>query len=470
MKRIILKRSIILLLIIGFVLFLMSIKSNAASISISTSKSTVSPGERFTVTVSANGGAGYVNLSASNGSLSSGQLDLMLQSSGSVTCTAGSSGSITIYASGVIADYSTEQDESKSTSKTVQIVSSGSGSSSGGSSSGGSSSKSSSSSTKKTNNNTTQDKEEKEKSTDSSLNELTVAEGTISPEFNKDVKEYTVSIPYEVTEVNVTAVPTDSKATVEVNGNKELKEGENVVTITVTAEDGSKTDYVVKVIRKRIPLALQSLIVRYENKEGQLIELPLSPAFSFDNFEYRLEDIEYWIERLNIEGIANIEGAVIDIQGADNLQVGENVITITLTIDAEDQEGVEEGAEPRKEIITYKLVVNKTEKPTLLARTSKWFKGLMGTISSWYNDNQPKVVLGALFACIAALIGLSIYIVIDYNKYKDVIAKVKKVKEMNDLNLEIVNEETSSNINSNQSIDIEEQSNKNEKPKGGKHF
>ena len=49
----------------------------------------------------------------------------------------------------------------------------------------------------------------------------------------------------------------------------------------------------------------------------------------------------------------------------------------------------------------------------------------------WFNQNTEKVILGALGVCIVALIGLSVYIVVDYNKYKDVIAKVKKTREIN---------------------------------------
>ena len=60
MKTNLLKKIIFELAIIIGILFAMTIKSNAASLSISTSKSSVSPGESFTVTVSVSGGAGYV--------------------------------------------------------------------------------------------------------------------------------------------------------------------------------------------------------------------------------------------------------------------------------------------------------------------------------------------------------------------------------------------------------------------------
>lgn len=455
MKKSILNKLVFILISIAFILLLMTIKSNAASLSISTSKSSVSPGGTFTVTVTVSGGAGSVTTSVSNGS--GGKTDFLDNGSYSFTCTAGNSGTVTISASGIVADYTTEKDESKSASKTVKIVqpTSNTGGSSGGSSGGTSSSGSSGGTTATT-------PKEVEKSKVSTLSGLSVTEGTITPEFNKDVREYSLNIPYEVSAVNVTATPTDSKATVDVTGNTDLKEGENTVTVTVTAEDGSISKYLIRVIRARIPLALKSLIVKYTNENGELIEIPLNPKFSFDTLEYTLEDLEYWVEKLSIEASANIEGATIDIQGADNLSTGENIIIIVLNI----KEG--EGEELKEETISYTIKVNKKEEPTLLAKISNWFKGIFGGVSSWYNDNQEQVILGALGICIIALLGLSIYIIADYNKYKDVITKVKKVNEIN-ANKNIA-EEIYKKSNPEISEELEKKSDNNDNAKGGKHF
>ena len=134
---------IIFLTITFLVLF--SSKSNAAvKLNLKVSKTTVAPNEKFTVTVSASGGAGYATVKVKNASIvsNSATVDLMLQSSGTVTCKANSSGTITVSASGVLADNNTEKDENVDASpKTVKIKSSSSSSSGG--SSGSSSSKSS---------------------------------------------------------------------------------------------------------------------------------------------------------------------------------------------------------------------------------------------------------------------------------------------------------------------------------------
>lgn len=440
MKNNILKKLLITLILMTFTILGLTIKSNAASLSIKTSKSTVSPGESFTVTVTLSNGAGYVT--------SGGQTQWLDNSSFSYTKTAGNSGSISITASGTAADYSTEKDENVSASTTVKIQDKNSG----GSPNNGSPTK------KPT---TTKPVEEKEKSKDSSLKELAIAEGAITPEFNKDVKEYALTVPNEITSVNVTATPTDSKAKATVEGNTELKEGENTVTVTVTAENGNKTNYTIKVTRSRAKLCLQSLVVRYENENKELVEIPLNPEFKFDVTEYSLQELQYWVKSLNIDAKANLEGATIDIKGADNLQTGENTITITLKIAQEGE--VPEGEEPKEETITYTIKVNKEKEPTILGKIANKFKAVFGGLDTWYNNNQEKVILGALGICIIALLGLSIYIVIDYNKYKDIIAKAKEINEIsNEKNIvEEINKNTENTLEPNEE---EEKNNK------GKHF
>lgn len=448
-KKTFLKKFIYIFLGIIVFLLILGVKSNAASLSISTSKSSVSPGGTFTVTVKVSNGAGKVTASVSNGS--GGKTAFLDNSSFSFTCTAGNSGSVTVKASGSIADYTTEKESNKSASKTVKIVkkSSNSGSSSN------------------------RQPQTTQKSSDATLKELTIKEGTITPEFKADVKEYQVSVPNEITQINVTATPTDSKATVKVEGNKDLKEGENPVTVTVTAEDGTTAKYTINVTRERAKLSLQTLVIKYQNQNGEQIEIPLNPVFNFETTEYTLQDLEYWVEKLDIEAKANLEGAIINIEGSENLQIGENTITITVKMPAEVQENAKETEEaPKEETIIYTIKVIKKEEPTLIAKISDWFKGIFGGITAWYNNNTPKIILGALGVCIIALLGLSIYIVIDYNKYKDIIKNVKKVSQINTTEVETENilEQIHSNINKdNENIETKTDNNI-VKPKGGKHF
>ena len=243
-------------------IILIGVKSYAVSISISPSKSIVSPGQSFSVTISGNDATGKVNISVSGGSASTSSVWIE-NNSQTITVTAGSSGTVKISASGELSSNA-GKDKTVSSSASVKIQAA----SSGGNTSGGS--QNNNNTTKKPT--TTKPVEEKEKSKDSSLKELAIAEGTITPEFNKD------------------ATPTDSKAKATIEGNTELKEGENTVTVTVTAENGDKTNYIIKVTRSRAKLSLQSLVIKYENENKELIEIPLNPDFKFDITEYSLQE------------------------------------------------------------------------------------------------------------------------------------------------------------------------------------
>lgn len=68
--------------------------------------------------------------------------------------------------------------------------------------------------------------------------------------FKPEETSYDITIPEDVTEVEVYAKTQDSKATYKVIGDKNLKIGENKVTITVTAPDGKTTkEYYINVRR-----------------------------------------------------------------------------------------------------------------------------------------------------------------------------------------------------------------------------
>lgn len=462
------KIQLIILLSIIFI-GICSTKVLGTSISVRPSKSSVSPGESFSVSISANGATGKVSISASNGTVSSSSL--WLEPSGTITVKAGSSGSVKISVSAVDMSDSAGNEVSPSGGTTVSIVQPSSNN--GSSSNGGSTTTKPTKPTKPT-----KTKEEK-KSTDSTLSSLKIAEGAITPEFSKDVKEYSITVPNEVTKLNITATPTDSKASVSVTEYEELKEGENAITISVTAEDGTtKTDYVIKATRQKKELALEKLIVKYTNQNGEVVELPLTPEFISNIYEYSIETLEYWVKSLDIEALANIEGATIEISGADSLKEGENIITITVknkvTVEAQE-EGTE--ATEQEETKTYTIKFNRNAEPTIIGRISNWFKGIFGGISTWYGNNQQKVIVGGLALCIIALIGLSIYIVIDYKKYKDLLSKVGKLNTLNNSEVKVATETAKNSIEDiykdrkneiNNEEKIEED--KNDKPKGGKHF
>ena len=67
-------------------------------------------------------------------------------------------------------------------------------------------------------------------------------------EFDKNKTEYSISVPNETTSVKVGATAEDGKARVNGIGDFEVKEGDNVIEVVVTAENGDKKTYKLNVV------------------------------------------------------------------------------------------------------------------------------------------------------------------------------------------------------------------------------
>lgn len=83
------------------------------------------------------------------------------------------------------------------------------------------------------------------KSTNNYLSKLEIEGYEI--EFNKDTLEYSIKVSSDVETLDITAVAEDAGARVNIYGNSDFKEGENTVTVVVTAEDGSERTYTITV-------------------------------------------------------------------------------------------------------------------------------------------------------------------------------------------------------------------------------
>ncbi len=88
----------------------------------------------------------------------------------------------------------------------------------------------------------------------SPLRKLEVKGYELSPKFDKAVFNYTINIPFvegaeKVTELEITAIAEDEDAEVTIEGNENLKSGENIIKIIITPEDEDEepTVYEIKV-------------------------------------------------------------------------------------------------------------------------------------------------------------------------------------------------------------------------------
>ncbi len=133
-----------------------------------------------------------------------------------------------------------------------------------------------------------------------------------------------------ITEVTIEALAEDEKAKIEVAGNKELKLGENTVTIKVTAEDETVRTYTIIVLRGEAVKAPQLSLLSV--KSGKL-----NPIFQSDVHSYELELTED-LSKIDMDLMTVGNDAKFEVIGNENLKDG-SVIKIIVYTGEKDADG-----------------------------------------------------------------------------------------------------------------------------------
>lgn len=92
---------------------------------------------------------------------------------------------------------------------------------------------------------------EEEKTTSLNLKSLEINGYALNETFKATTTKYTANIPYEIDTITVEANAEDEDATVTVTGNKNLKVGENTVSIVVKDSKGNSKNYQIIVTREK---------------------------------------------------------------------------------------------------------------------------------------------------------------------------------------------------------------------------
>ena len=87
-------------------------------------------------------------------------------------------------------------------------------------------------------------------SSNAQLSSLVVSPGTLTPAFSSDTTSYSLIVGTDVDTLAVNAIAADAGASVQVSGNEQLSMGDNTVTITVTAADGTSANYILTVSKR----------------------------------------------------------------------------------------------------------------------------------------------------------------------------------------------------------------------------
>ncbi len=178
------------------------------------------------------------------------------------------------------------------------------------------------------------------KSANNSLDSLKIEGVTLSPTFSSSVLEYTATLEEDLTKLNITAKTVNNKAKVKIEGNENLKEGTNIIKLTVTAENGSTKTYTVKVIKGDETAVAEepsedsndsnnndvdNSVLKLQSLEISGVEF--NGVFNPDEHYYEL-NLNFAVENLDIKAVANRENATIEILGNSDFKEGENLVTI----------------------------------------------------------------------------------------------------------------------------------------------
>lgn len=232
-------------------------------------------------------------------------------------------------------------------------------------------------------------------STNANLKELHLNIEGLTPAFNKNTTNYNIVVSDSIDNISINAIPEDTNAKVDITGNTNLKTGLNKITIKVTAPDNKTTKtYTINATKTNNPDLANA------NLENLAIEnVTLNPEFNENILEYNAE-VGSTIDMLNILAVPKIQDATVSIQGNDNLQFGENVITITVVA---------------KDGITTRDYVVKVYKKTVEEEQSEI--DLINFEEEVIEAEEGKIPVGNIVFMVIILVGIGVIIFILIRKY-----------------------------------------------------
>lgn len=191
---------------------------------------------------------------------------------------------------------------------------------------------------------------EDNRSSNNNLSNLIVNGGTLNPGFSKNNTYYTLSVPYEISSLDVKGIVEDSKSSVTVSGNYDLiAEETKDVKVVVTAENGSTKTYTISVSRGKDPnkiLSNNNYLTHLKPSIGIL-----SPVYDKEQTEYEIW-LPYEIREISFDyDVEDKKYAKATIEAPEKLQSGiSNTFKINVTSESE-------------QVRTYTIQVKRAKNP-----------------------------------------------------------------------------------------------------------
>ena len=252
------------------------------------------------------------------------------------------------------------------------------------------------------------------KNTSASVTSLSFKNATMKPAFNQSIHEYKLYTKDTIRQVTLfyttleTGVTLKSECTVGCTVSSQSDtiiqtiQGKNEVIFKFTSEDEKNTE------------EYKFIIYRGETTDGsnKLAGLTIKDYNINEKFDENILDytasVPYEVENLEINATAADENAKVEIKGNNNLKVGENVITITVTpTDEEDEIKIYNITVIREEYVS--------EEPTS--------EFVPGAVDKKDNSNIILIILIVLVSL--TIIGIAAYLIF-FNKKKNKKDKLDK--------------------------------------------
>lgn len=246
-------------------------------------------------------------------------------------------------------------------------------------------------------------------SSENRLKSLRVSNATLSPAFSPNTTSYTAQVPYEVSKLTLSAEANHGSAKVSVSNPYLTADATTKVTVTVTAENGSKKTYTISVTRAKDPNYIPS-------SDNSVTEITvdgflLSPVFSGENTQYVIW-LPYETESVAVSATATDSKATVTVEGGEALLPGQdNPIRVICTAEDGTQKiytvvakRAAAHGEPVEE--TTEATQPETTEPTETAPTEP----VQTTRPSILRNLWLWVAVGCCLLCLGGGLGIGIFI------------------------------------------------------------
>ena len=228
-----------------------------------------------------------------------------------------------------------------------------------------------------------------DRSKNNNLKSLSFSNAKLKTNFDPNKTSYDISVPYEVSKLDIKAVAQDGKARISINNPNLVAEETVTATITVTAENGAQKTYTLKVARGKDPnkiLSTNGYLKTFKSSYGDL-----SPVFNKEKFEYALY-VPYEVEKVDFTyEVEDKKYATVKQEKPEKL-LADSYNTYKFIVTAEDE------SKTTYTVYVYRGKNMEEEKETVSLNIKK-LKVKSGKLTTTFSNNETNYTYTGDFKC-----------------------------------------------------------------------